>query len=250
MTPLKCKPNWWTSVALLICLMVVLAGCTKAPTKPAHYIFVPDVSASIDPTARRQAFEAIAVFVNRINRGDTLTIIPITGDAAGEAQGQVLRLRVPTNREPYDQDLKRFQAVVRDRLVELEAQAEQKPGDRTDILGTLRLVNEEITTYEKGDVIFVAILSDFIQDSRDLDFDTDSRLSSDTGAQALALQECRSEEYHLRIPVSLGHIRSKDWAKLSRQRRHAIEEFWTTCMSSSGGRAHFVTDGLAAFNGN
>ena len=238
------------AVGAVLLFIVALIGCTKAPNKPTHYIFVPDISASIEATACQQTLEAITVFAGHMNRGDTLTIIPITGDAGGETQGRVIRLSVPTAREPYDQDLKRFQSTVRDQLVELEAQADASPGDRTDIVGTLRIVTEEIASYERGDATFVAILSDFIQDSRDLDFNTDSRLSDDTGARALAIRECKSDEYHLGAAVTLGHIKSKDWAKLSRGRRHAIEQFWTTCMSSAGARARFATDGLAAFNRN
>src|SRR5258706_6751948 len=84
-------------------------GCHRQPdTRNRHLVFLIDVSASIDKQAQQQAFEAVLKTIREANRGDAISVIPITGDAETQAQGSILRLRVPENRSAYDQDLQNF----------------------------------------------------------------------------------------------------------------------------------------------
>ena len=60
----------------LIALML-LNGCQCSSPTRREIAVLPDISASIDPEARRQMFAAIKDVAFHLNRGDTLTIVSV-----------------------------------------------------------------------------------------------------------------------------------------------------------------------------
>ena len=122
-------------------LAVALLGCGKR--EPRHIIILPDISGSIDRESLKQAFKAIDELAGHLQRGDRLTIIPILGDAEAEAAGKILRFVVPANRQAYDTDLHEFRSKLDGSLKEMRTNAAVHPGSKTDILGTLRLAQQE-----------------------------------------------------------------------------------------------------------
>src|SRR6478752_2207631 len=117
----------------LIVLMLAgaLLGCGKR--EPRHIVILPDVSGSIDRESLEQAFKAIDELAGHLQRGDRLTIIPILGDAAAEASGNILRFEVPPNRQAYDTDLRTFRSKLNASLKEMQTNAMAHPGAKTDI---------------------------------------------------------------------------------------------------------------------
>lgn len=65
-------------------------------------------SMSITPRADREVQSALGNQISRMECGDRLILIPITGDVQNDAGRRVLRLTAPTEREPHDTDLRRF----------------------------------------------------------------------------------------------------------------------------------------------
>src|ERR1700728_1745153 len=88
--------------------LILLAGCSHPV--PKVRIDVLDTSLSITPRAEHAAENAILDKISRLGRGDRLIVIPITGDAQNDAGGRILRLVAPSERQAYDNDLRRFQA--------------------------------------------------------------------------------------------------------------------------------------------
>ena len=216
------------NVALsIIALSMLLAfnGCQqRGPSTPLHLCVLVDVSASIEPEARASMFSAVENIFPHLRRGDTLAIIPITGDAEGETQGKILRFELPKNRQVYDQDLRRLGAQARKALEDMEKLAAADPGARTDILGALRLAAQEVTEHTRTGII---ALSDLIQDDAQFDFKRNTNMANSQRAQSLAVMlAARSESTLTDVPVYLGQLRSRDFKLLSRNRRAGIEAFW------------------------
>jgi hypothetical protein len=59
-------------------------------------------SASFSFVTRSAPLDAVQNQIVHMQRGDQLVLIPITGDAANDSGGRVLRLSGPTERETYD----------------------------------------------------------------------------------------------------------------------------------------------------
>src|ERR1035441_6531262 len=93
-----------------IAVLFLLTGCSHRV--PQATVEVIDTSRSITPRAEKAALDAVQNQIGRMQRGDVLVLIPITGDAANDAGVRVLRLSAPTERETYDTDLRRFQATA------------------------------------------------------------------------------------------------------------------------------------------
>jgi hypothetical protein len=246
---LQCFAAGTTGKALVLALVLGLpVACSTRKQPVTHHIVVADISGRIEPASRHEMLEGIAAFAVTLRRGDKLTVIPITGDAEADSQGRILQFAVPTRREPYDEDLRRFGAQVRERMVQLTSEAERAPGDHTDILGTLDIVADEIRSSPAGESLDVTFLSDFIQDGCGFDFNTDPRLGSQGRAEALAHQECQQ---HVARPtaVNLGLLRSRDLARLSNQRRRNIQRFWKSCMEARGLTPELHIDGMSLLRG-
>src|SRR5438445_7648793 len=113
----------------ILSMIGVFLGCSRQPSAPpVHTVFLLDVSASIVKSAEQEAFQAVTEAISRSQRGDTVSVIPITGDADAEAQGQILRFRVPAVRQAYDQDLKRFAQTAKQSLESAQAKAVSSRG--------------------------------------------------------------------------------------------------------------------------
>ena len=214
---------------LLACLVfttVLLSGCNSAKPLPRELVIVPDISASIEPDAEKQMFAAIEEVAQNLRRGDTLTIIPITGDAEAELQGRMLHYSVPTveDRQAYDADLRTLHAQIKGDLARLQAEAFTHPGKHTDILGTLRISMREFSGRATDKRLIV--LSDFIQDDEQFNFRKDPRLANEAAAAALGGSVTRPDKARSAVQVVLGRLRSRDFSALPRARQRSIDVFW------------------------
>ena len=102
------------------------------------------------PKAHPTALPADAVQsqIAHMQRGDTLVLIPITGNAQNDAMGRVLRLSAPTQRERYDTDLRCFQAAAQGQFSAWVASLDQLQSC-TDILGALDAARQELALLSK-----------------------------------------------------------------------------------------------------
>ncbi len=232
------------ALCLTLILLLATAACERKATASRQIIVLIDVSASIEPEAQRSAFQAVANVVSALRRGDSLVVIPITGDAGNESQGHILRLTLAEHREAYDQDLRRAGLNLRRSLEETKAATMRNPGSHTDILGALRLAAEEVRLAGEGRKTTIVVLSDLIQDDNQFDFKSDPALESETSATLLASVSARRQGLSPQgIPVFLGLVRSKDLGHLSPRRRSAIEAFWLEFLKDSGANPVLAEDG-------
>lgn len=231
-------------VAVITMIAVFLAQACGHPT-PLFLICVIDMSGSIELDGQTSQFDALEPVFNQLKRGDSLIIIPITGDALIEAQGNILRFQLATRREAYDADLRRLRTEIGDRLRLLKEAVEQSPYQRTDLLGASELCAEELSNASPNSRKLVVVLSDFIQDDRQFNFTRDPRLASPERAGQLARDLAGSKQplFH-RASVYLGFLRSSDLKKLPEQRRAALRQFWTEYLCARGAAEAFAaTDG-------
>jgi hypothetical protein len=225
-------------------LAVGLFGCGKQAVVGQQLVILIDVSDSIEPAAEEQAFGAIDRIIAQRQRGDRITVIPITGDAQAESPGRVIRFEVPTIRQAYDNDLREFRNKLKRSLEEFKASAMARPGAQTDILGAVALAQQEFKFGAGKSKKSLVILSDFIQDDAELNFLKDMRLASKAVAKEFAMQSAKAAAIDLRgVPIYLGLLRSKDYKGVSRNRREAIQQFWVEYFNSSGVPTDFAADG-------
>ncbi|MCU1284093.1 MAG: hypothetical protein JWO13_443 [Acidobacteriales bacterium] len=223
---------------------VALCGCSRRQETPTHTIFLIDVSGSIEPDSLKEAVRSIGEFISHVDRGDTVTIIPITSDALIESSGRILRISKPLARKAYDADIREFRESAANSLQEFETKLLASPGKKTDILNTLKLAEEETALESEGTKVNLKILSDFIEDDGEYDFKTDQKVGNELLAAELARSLAKSDGTTKFSTIYLGSLRSKDLHTLGRQRRAAIKRFWQEYLRYAGGRIRFATDGV------
>src|SRR5207302_10684390 len=88
------------------------------------------------------------------------------------------------------------------------------------------------------------ILTDFIQEDREIDFQRDRRIATVGAARELAAQITKVRTFNFKgIQVYLGLLRSHEYADMGRNRREAIQEFWIRYFKYCGGDVRFIIDG-------
>lgn len=231
---------------IVILAILLLAGCSQQQPVPKQIVILVDISASIEPQAETECLDAIVKLIAKLNRGDTITIIPITGDADVQSTGRVLRFQKPANRTAYDADLISFSKQVRDSLQVLRIQATNNPTAKTDIFGAIRMATEEFTSGSKERDRRLIIFSDFIEDDEAVNFNSDRRLITTQAAIDFSNERSRafSPAASVSARASLGLLRSKELHALSRERREAIRQFWLEYLKCLGFQPVWMTDGV------
>ena len=233
------------SAIFVFCLFSL--GCVS--TNEAHrFICVVDVSKSVSPEAQADAFSALQQIVEKLERGDSLVVIPLTGDAQTETQGRIERFELSRERKPYDEDKSQVFSDAKAKLEIMREASKTRPARKTDLLGALRLASEEILAKDKtGAQIHnvIIVLSDLLQDNEEASFIKDTRLADNKNAEDFARALAQRNESGLKnTRVYLGLLRSTDLAKLTPQRRAAVQTFWQIYLQSAGsGRVRIATDG-------
>ena len=91
-------------------LFAAVTGCShQMPTATVELI---DTSLSITPHAEAAALDAVKGQISSLGRGDTLILIPITGDAENDTGCHILHLQAPTTREPYDAGVRDIEVTL------------------------------------------------------------------------------------------------------------------------------------------
>ena len=213
------------------------------PAPPAtNRVFVVEATKSVTKEAQEEAFAATENGANALQRGDSLTVIPLTGDAATETPGKIFRQSIRGERKAFDADLRAAKTAIHAGLLKLKNETTAQPFTRTDLLGTLRLAAE---SREAEKNFSLAVLSDMIQDTAELKFMTHPQMKHEASARQLAaaLMQGKANVWQ-GARVFLGQLRSEDLKKLDGNRRAAIRAFWLEFFRA-GGAAEVVwaTDG-------
>jgi hypothetical protein len=224
-----------------ITLLFLLAGCSRRVSQST--IDVIDPSLSITPRAEEAALGAVQEQIGHMQRGDLLILIPITGDAANDSGGRVLRLSAPTERETYDADLRRFQEQAQRQFAAWTASLDQHQS-RTDILGALDAARQELSILPKESNRRLIVVSDFLEDDGTYSFISASSLESPSLASQLATHLHEQHGFTLQgVPLCLGRLESSDFARLPAQRKESVQAFWATYFAAGGEPAEIQFNG-------
>ena len=228
--------------------LILLAACSHPVPKVT--VEVLDTSLSITSRAKRAAENAILDQISRLGRGDRLILIPITGDAQNDAGGRILRLVAPTERQAYDNDLRRFQADAKKQYANWLASLDPHQM-RTDILGALDVARQEFAAVPGDADRRLIVLSDFIEDDSSYRFVSSPQLANAERARALAVGLRTERSFALSgVSVCLGRLESTDFAPLSPQRKEAVQAFWAEYLNDRGQAPALRFDGTGMLTRN
>src|SRR5574340_1398262 len=226
--------------AVVSIFAVVFIGC-RSPNLPAlHLVFIPDLSKSIEASARQACAEAIMNASTKLVRGDAIVVIPITDNVAEQAPARVARSRLGMQRSAFDDDLMQVLASER---VQLERMCGGVPSSRSDIFTSLLIAGEDLAQ-TPGSLRAIAILSDFIEDDPEHCFTREKELGSPAAAIKFAAQLASQGVQLNGIQIYLGRVPSVTFPKLPDARREAIKAFWIEYLRRKGAQVEWATDGL------
>jgi hypothetical protein len=233
----------WSAIALLF---VLLPGCGRQQHAPRQFIVLVDTSGSIEVDAEEECINAILKLAEKMERGDKLSVIPVTGDADLESAGRVLRFQKPVNRTAYDADLLGFSKQVKQSIIGFRTWAIAHPTAQTDIFGGIRMALEEFQATPDQQQGTLVILSDFIEDDGTVDFKFDQRLATPQAAVKYATEEAKHTFVRsVSARASMGLLRSRDLRGLKKERREAIKQFWRQYLKSLGMESSYASDGIS-----
>lgn len=245
---------------LLFIPWLLVQSCNRrsGADDPVDLVCVVDLTKSIESQAQAESLDLLHATIGILRRGDAMTVIPITSDAATEGQGRVIRIRLAQQREAFDDDLGRLAETTQRKLQDLRMESAASLYRQTDLLGTMELVAEEISNVmEEGAgqgprqvCRALVVLSDFIQDDAAYNFKRDANLSSEASAKKLAGELAAARSISFRgVNIYLGFLRSGDLRKLAPARRAAIRAFWEEYFRVGGASHVFAaTDGSGQFD--
>jgi hypothetical protein len=235
--------NWQLksrNLAAIVVLGLVCISCGPEKRPRLAIAFVIDMTGSIEQEAIREALQSLSPLFDskKLQRGDSIYIIPVTGDTLTESQGKILRVHLNENRQVYDSDLTNLASEVKEGLKRMQAEAIANPYQHSDILGAADLAAEELSN-EKGKVRkVIVILSDFIQDDSNSNFKTSPDLANEPAATELAkrLSTSRISKF-TGTAMYLGFLRSKDLRKMPNARRETMKIFWQQYFANTGAQS-------------
>jgi hypothetical protein len=223
----------------LVLIVALFASCKRTGAARLHVVYVVDLTASTIAEAREKAFVGIKEPFDKgfVKRGDSITVVPITGDALIESQGSILRFEVPTNREVYDEDLRTLSDNIVGQLQTMQENAAATPYLYSDIIGAVRIADEEFANDAPGVRKVLVVLSDFVEDEKQLNFKTSPMVSNDTSATEAGKKLAASHQALKGAQVYLGWLQSNDLRKMPIPRRDAVKTFWTEYFKQAGAKS-------------
>lgn len=227
---------------LLIIVIVAIAAAACGSKKSR--VFIVDFSDSVSVESREKSFEAMLAEARKLGRGDSITVIPITGDALVETGGKVVEIQASEIRKLRDRDLKDFRAEIERRLGAM--QSDVKIYGNTDLLGAMRAANEITKNLAaRNREATVIVLSDLVHSTPEIRFEKDSRFADPKSALAYgaALDQKLVGDWR-NAEVYLGTLESSDLRAMPAERRAAVREFWESFFKRGNAkRIVFATDG-------
>jgi len=216
-----------------------------------HDVYLIDGTASVVQDSLDQANKAIEKGAEQFHRGDCITVLPIMSDSDAIPSDQIVRMCVPTEPQPYDQDIQDFRSTLHEALAAQRRQLTTHRASRTDILGSLRLVEQEFSLDRPNVEKTLVIFSDFVEEDRTWNFIKAPELATPEKAERLA--NCLAAAFtssgsHVQpdwssVRVFLGSLQSNEIPNMTAQRREAVRRFWIAYFMSLHTQPFFATDG-------
>lgn len=231
---------------VLVMVAALLAGCNRPGPGRLHVVYILDLTASTIEEARTKAFDSVKEPFDKglVKRGDSITVIPITGDALIESQGTILRYDIPTDREVFDDDLRRLSEQVVTDLQKMQDASAAKPYLYSDILGAVKIANEEFAADQADVHKVLIIMSDFVEDEKRLNFKSSPLVANEKSATESAKKLALKDPTLNGAKVYLGWLQSRDLKNIPADRRDAIRSFWTEYFNQAGVKSiHVSSDG-------
>ncbi|MFZ0272496.1 MAG: hypothetical protein WB524_22950 [Acidobacteriaceae bacterium] len=214
---------------LFTIFLALLFGCSQRVT--VGTVEVIDTSLSITPRAEQATIDAVRTQIGRMQRGDVLVLVPITGDESNDAGGRTLFLQAPTIRESYDADLRSFRKDAAARFTTWVSMLGAER-EKTDILGSLDLARQEIDALPSTSERRLVVVSDFLEDDGQYRFTTEPSLVNRRRAEALAARLRAMHGFAVHgVAVCLGRLESADFPSLSPERKAAVAAFWAAYLA-------------------
>jgi hypothetical protein len=241
------------SIALLPTALLLSSchGTHSGPALTSHVVYDLDSTASVVPASFDAAVKAIEIQSAQLQRGDCISIVPIASDSDSIPSDQILRMCVPPERQAYDQDLEDFRENLHQALAAQSRQLTDHRAAKTDILGSLKLVEQEFAFDGPNVQKTVILYSDFIEEDGVRDFTKSPALARPEAAERLArtlaadptsgCSNPSSDWSHVR--VFLGSVQSTEIPNLPGQRRDAIQRFWRAYFNARKVQPFFASDG-------
>lgn len=232
--------------ASLVCALIggLALACDHRPLRSREVVYLVDVTASLTPETHAATIDSMVRVVPSLNRGDELVVIPVTDDAQTETLRNIVRIRIPLQREPYDADLRRVASQAEGAFRRLLETSTERPYQHTDLLGAFRLAAEELD-HRREALGQLVCISDFVQDDQQFNFKRDSRLAQSSNAKLLAAQLAQPYVERFRgVTIYLGSLPSLDTRRLATPRRDAIRDFWINFLEAQSAVVHWKTDGV------
>jgi hypothetical protein len=229
----------------------VLTSCRWHHEATTNYVCLLDISKSIKRESVVAEFNAMDSLVDRLKRGDALTLVPITSSAMADTPGRIVHLAAPAERQPYDHDLIVFRDEAHKEIKAMRDRALAEPANRTDILGALDAARQELSALPKENNRNLVVVSDFLEDDGTYNFVSAGSLASPARARQLAVRFHEQHGFRLEgVHVCLGRLESSDLAPLSAQRKEAVQKFWATYFAAAGEPAEIQFDGTGILTDN
>lgn len=216
----------YAQLVIVLLFVLLMVGCPSRD--PRLIVILVDLSASIDQDGRAQAFASVGRLFSekKVERGDRIVIIPITGDTWMQSQGLIKRYVISEKREAYDADLIKVQADIARDLAELQRSGAENPFQRTDILGSLTIAAQEFAGDKRRSHLLI-VLSDMIQDTPDAHFETAAFLKTEEAARKEARLGMASQVSMFESSkVYIGFLRSTELGHIDNKVRTGVQSYW------------------------
>jgi len=215
-------------LAVVLTTTLLCAGCWEDRPKTTTVVLV-DATMSIDPAEYERCRLELSRLTRQLGRGDRLVLVPITGEPEELLGHRIVHIEMPTERVPYDSNLKKARAEAAKTIAEFLADLPNIQAKRTDIIGALRATAGQF----RGEHAQLLCFSDMVEDDSDLKFTTDPRLATVKSSEALGEQLARKNTL-TGVDVRLGLLKSFDLERMNASRRDAVQAFWQRYFSAAG----------------
>lgn len=229
-----------TILAITLAGTLLVSGCWK--DTPKTIVVLIDATMSVDPAEYERCRRELERVMQALGRGDRVVLVPITGEPQELLGHRIVHIQMPTERVPYDSNLKRAKAEAAKRIEQFLAGLPAIKAKRTDIIGALRATAGAF----RPDHSELLCFSDMVEDDPEVSFLKASEVSNSKAAEALA--ERLAQRDMLRgVVVKVGILKSFDLERMNSARRDAVQAFWRKYFHASGASNVRITVDLATF---
>lgn len=227
-----------TILSIALAGTLVVSGCWK--DTPKTIVVLVDATMSVDPAEYERCRRELDRVTLGLGRGDRVVLVPITGEPQELLGHRIVHIQMPTERVPYDSNLKKAKAEAAKRIEQFLAGLPAIQAKRTDIIGALRATADAF----RPDHSELLCFSDMVEDDSELSFTNAPQLKEPKSAAALA--ESLAKRDMLRgVDVEIGILKSFDLARMSSTRREAVQAFWRQYFRTAGASSVKITVDLA-----